>query len=131
MYVRTLAHVCRHERAHIHVWRSEDNPEDLLPFHYVGAQNRTQVASLSSKCLHPLSCLTSPVSALLKYKQQCLLGRGPGKMRWHGGMCCKCLAGTGATDRSTQPLSRPQSAQHLYCIPSLQPLMQVLRSCGN
>lgn len=55
-----LAHVRKHEHAHhVRVWRLEDNPEDLLPFHCVGPQDRgcqpQQPVSLLAELPHSVS----------------------------------------------------------------------------
>lgn len=67
-----LAHVWEHRRACVHVWRSEDNSEDPLPFHCVGGSPGTNSG------WQQVSLPAEPNYQPSFHTQQCLLGRGPG-----------------------------------------------------
>lgn len=38
----------------VHMWRSEDNPQELVPsFHHVCSRDQTPAIRLGGKCLYP------------------------------------------------------------------------------
>jgi hypothetical protein len=63
-FIHSLIHAyifmfsCGYHSEHVHMWTKAHLLELMLSFHHVGSRDRTQVVSLSTKWVYPLSPLT-------------------------------------------------------------------------